>query len=237
MLRAIARTASIIVALLPATAGPAPADDPPGPRREAQSALKPYGPLVGTWRGTGQPQRGRSAGSWTESASWAWKLSADSASLAIDVEKGKYLRAALLRPGPEAGAYTLDATLADGSRRSFAGKAAAGKPLVLTAEGQGEGLRRVTLTIPNDLRFLLLLEARAGGGFARLGEVGYTRDGVSFAAGESGPICIVTEGRGTIPVTHAGKTYHVCCSGCKDLFNQDPAAIIAEAEARKAKGK
>ena len=203
------------------------------PRREAQAALKPYGPLVGSWRGTGQPRRGQAAGSWQESASWAWKLSDDSAALEIGVEKGKYLRSALLRPGPGSGSYTLDATLADGSKRAFSGKAAPDRPLVLAADAPGEGVRRVTLTIPNENRFLLLLESEPSSrSFARLGEVGYTRNGVAFAAGESGPVCIVTEGRGTIPVSYRGKTYYVCCSGCKELFEDDPAAILAEAEAR-----
>ena len=234
MRRAIVRAAWVLVAASLVSAGSA-GDDAAGLRREEQAALKAYGPLVGSWRGTGQPQRGRSAGSWTESASVAWKLSADSAALEIDVAKGKYLKSALLKAGPKPGEYVLDAILPDGSKRSFAGKGVAGKPLVLTDDGPAEGLKRVTLTIPNDLRFLLLLESAAGEGFARLGEVGFTRNGVAFAAGEAGPICIVTEGRGTIPVTHAGQTYYVCCSGCKDLFNQDPAAIIAEAEARKAK--
>ena len=86
----------------------------------------------------------------------------------------------------------------------------------------------------------MLLEAqepdsRAPTGSARLG---YTREGVAFAAGESGPVCIVTEGRGTIPVSYKGKTYYVCCSGCKDLFNENPEAILAEAaEREKAKDK
>ena len=210
-----------------------------GGRREDQAALKVYGPLVGSWRGTGQPRRGQAAGSWQESASWAWRLSDDSAALEIDLAKGKYLKSAALRPGIGAGAYTLEATLADGSKRSFSGKLAGDKPLVLTAEGPGEGVRRVTLTIPNEFRFLLLLESQpTANTFARLGEVGYTRNGVSFAAGESGPVCIVTEGRGTIQVSHKGKSYYVCCSGCKDLFNKDPEAILAEAAERaKAKAK
>ncbi len=228
----------VMVASLAASGLPA-ADEPAGARLADQAALKPYGPLVGTWRGTGQPQRGRSAGAWTESASWAWKLSNDSAALAIDVEKGKFLKAAMLGPGKEAGAFVLEATLADGSKRAFRGKAAApGKPLVLAAEGPGEGLRRITLSVPNDLRFLLLLESEAAAGsFARLGEVGFTRNGVSFAAGEAGPVCVVTGGRGTMAVSYQGKTYQVCCSGCRDLFNENPAAIIAEAEAQARKPK
>ena len=84
----------------------------------------------------------------------------------------------------------------------------------------------------------MLLEAQEPDSkrFYRLGEVGYTREGVSFAVGESGPVCIVTEGRGTMQVSYKGKTYHVCCSGCKDLFNENPEAILAEAaERQKAK--
>jgi YHS domain-containing protein len=218
------------------------ADDGASARRKEQEALKVYGPLVGSWRGTGQPKRGQATGSWQESASWAWKLSEGSAALEIDVEKGKYLKSAQLKPGKGAEAYVLDAVLADGSKRTFSGKLVADKPLVLTAEGSGEGVRRVTLTVPNEFRFLLLLESQPGGGntFARLGEVGYTRNGVSFAAGESGPVCIVTEGRGTIQVSYKGKSYYVCCTGCKDLFNKDPETILAEAADRaksKEKGK
>jgi YHS domain-containing protein len=208
-------------------------DGPNKERREAQAALKEFGGLVGSWKGTGQVRRGASAGSWQESASWAWKLSDKSAALEIDVEKGKYLKSATLRPGEASGVYVLEAKLADGSKRSFTGKLAKDKPLVLKAEGTGEGVRRVTLTVPNEFRFLLLLESEPSANtFARLGEVGFTRQGVSFAAGESGPVCIVTEGRGTIQVTHKGKTYYVCCTGCKDLFNKDPEAILAEAAAR-----
>jgi YHS domain-containing protein len=208
-------------------------------RLEDQAALKVYGPLVGSWRGIGQAKRGQSAGSWQESASWAWKLSEKSASLEIEVEKGKYLRSALLKPGKKAEDYVLEATLADGSKRTFSGRLAKDKPLVLSAEGPGEGVRRVTLNTPNELRFLLLLESQpTASTFVRLGEVGFTRNGVSFAAGESGPVCIVTEGRGTMQVSYKGKSYYVCCSGCKDLFNKDPETILAEAADRaKAKGK
>jgi hypothetical protein len=49
--------------------------DKVAPGRHAdQEALKAYAPLVGSWRGVGQVQRGRVRGAWTESADWAWKL-------------------------------------------------------------------------------------------------------------------------------------------------------------------
>ncbi|MCE9603637.1 MAG: YHS domain-containing protein [Planctomycetia bacterium] len=36
-------------------------------------------------------------------------------------------------------------------------------------------------------------------------------------------------------LTYKGKTYYVCCTGCKDLFEAEPEKTIAEYEARKAK--
>ncbi|WP_422926777.1 hypothetical protein [Singulisphaera sp. PoT] len=210
------------------------ADAPSEKRLEAQAALKPYGGLVGSWRGTGQPERGRSRGSWRESANWAWKLSQDSASLELSIDKGKYLRSATLRPGTKSHGFILEATLADGEKRTFSGEENGKKALILAAEGAKEGLSRITLTPLHETRLLLKLEARDPGGDAyfQLGEVGYTREGVAFATGDSAPICIVTEGRGSMPVTYKGKTYYVCCSGCRDLFEENPEAILAEAAER-----
>jgi YHS domain-containing protein len=33
---------------------------------------------------------------------------------------------------------------------------------------------------------------------------------------------------------HEGKTYYVCCTGCRDYFNEDPAAVLEEYRERKA---
>jgi YHS domain-containing protein len=233
--------AGLVGALLLLNSGPAPAADDASSKRLAdQAKLKPFGSVVGGWKGVGQPERGRAKGSWPETANWSWKLSKDSAALETTISKGKYLKSALLHPGPKPDTFVLDATLADGSERTFTGTAVASK-LVLAADSPGEGLRRVTITPLHDTRLLILLEGRDGDnprGFYRLAEVGYTREGISFAVGESGPVCIVTEGRGTIAVSYKGKTYHVCCSGCRDLFNENPEDILAEAaERQKAKEK
>jgi YHS domain-containing protein len=225
--------ASLLVAVVSA------ADDTSARRRADQAALKSYGNLVGGWRGTGQPRRGQARGSWTESAQWAWKLTADSAALEATLTKGKYLKSVRLRPGKAPRTFALDATLADGSSRTFSGQPDGRDRLVLTADTPGaEGVQRISIQPLHDTRLIVLLEARSpeSQAFYTLGEVGYTREGVQFAAGESYPLCIVTEGRGTAQVTHKGKTYWVCCSGCKDLFLDNPEAILAEAaERQKAK--
>ena len=212
-------------------------------RRADQEALKAYAPLVGSWRGVGQVERGRTKGFWRESADWAWKLTSDSAGLEMTVKTGKYLKSGVLRPGKVFGEFAFEATLVDGTSRTFAGEAVGDrKRLVLTADAKAPagGVRRVSITPLHDTRLLVLLEAEdpERHTFSRLGEVGYTREGVAFAAGESYPLCVVTEGRGTIQVSYKGKTYWVCCSGCRDLFNDDPESVLVEAAAReKAKAK
>ncbi len=114
------------------------------------------------------------------------------------IDKGKYLKSVVLHPGPKPKTFTLSALLADGSSRTFQGVDNGKKSLVLAAEGAGDGVRRITLTPLHETRLLMKLETQdpANRMFYQLGEVGYTRDGVAFAAGESGPVCIVTEGRG-----------------------------------------
>ena len=92
----------------------------------------------------------------------------------------------------------------------------------------------------SDIRLLVLYETRreSSSFYRRLGEVGYTREGARLAAsGGSGPVCVVSGGAGTIKVEHKGKTYYVCCTGCRDAFNDDPDGILetyfAELEAKK----
>src|SRR3954462_3057245 len=92
------------------------ADAPATGRRADQEALKPYGSLVGGWRGVGQVERGKTKGSWSEQAEWAWKLSTDAAALEGKIPNGKYLRSIVLQPGDAPHAYVADAVLADGTK-------------------------------------------------------------------------------------------------------------------------
>ena len=95
-------------------------------------------------------------------------------------------------------------------------------------------MRRVSIDPLHDTRLLVLLEAEdpEHHTFSQLGEVGYTREGIAFAVDASYPLCVVTEGRGTIQVRYKGKTYWVCCTGCRDLFKDHPERVLAEAAAR-----
>ena len=59
--------------------------------------------------------------------------------------------------------------------------------------------------------------------------MGLTKEGESFAAGGSAadlPKCIVTGGAAAMSITYQGKSYPLCCSGCKDEFNDNPEKYI-----------
>lgn len=100
--------------------------------------------------------------------------------------------------------------------------------------------RRLTIRRLNDIRWTILLEDRASGGgvWRRMFEVGMTRDGERLAAdGVGEKVCVVTGGRGTIAVQHEGKTWYVCCEGCRQVFEEDAAGILNSYQSRVAEEK
>ena len=193
--------------------------------------------IVGNWRGVGQPQRNSTKGSWIESADWAWKFVDQGPSLALKLEQGKYFSTAELRAGDKANEFVLFAKSADGKlEMNYRGTADKDGNLTLTADKPAEGMpARVSLRlVAGGDRLLVLLEkSAAGGSFARLAEIGYTRKGSGFGKGATGPECVVTGGFGSIEVTYMGEKYFVCCTGCRDYFNENPAEVLAEYKARK----
>src|SRR5438445_11470556 len=46
-------------------------------RSASQEALGELNALIGGWRGTGQPVRSSTKGSWSETAEWVWEIKKD----------------------------------------------------------------------------------------------------------------------------------------------------------------
>lgn len=203
-------------------------------------ALGEWQTYVGGWRGAGQPQRGSTKGAWSETSDWAWKYTADHASIEFVSEGAKHIASGEIAPTKETGVYMLT-LLAVGDKQpgTFTGrKNDAGHFVFERSDAPAESVARITFRqVAENNRLLVLYERRPAGEsrYVRIAEIGYTRQGIQFASGSDGPECVVTGGRGTITVKHEGQTYYVCCTGCKDLFEADPAGILAEYKAKKAK--
>lgn len=208
----------------------------PAPSAE-KDALAKFNALIGGWRGTGQPRRGSNQGAWREDAEWVWEFEKDGISIRYEVKDGKLLKSSRLTYEPQAKQYRFQLATPEGVERTYVGKLEGDKLALVSEPDAGGDVHRLTVTLLSDKRTLVLFEKRpaTGQSYSRVAEVGYTREGTRLAFDSTtGPECIVTGGAGTIEVSYKGKSYYVCCTGCKQAFEDDPEGVLAEAAERRA---
>ncbi|MCA9081881.1 MAG: TRASH domain-containing protein [Planctomycetaceae bacterium] len=230
----VRRLCAILCCLIGLGVGLSWAEMPTGEEAVARTALETFNSIIGGWRGVGQPRRGSSKGAWSEQAEFKWDFANKTPSIVYAVEKGQLTEQATVVFDPQSQQYVMTWTQPDATKHTLQG-AWDKNQLVLTSSADSFPQQRVTITLLNDKRTLVLFEQRSTEttAFSRTAEVGYTRAGTRLARPGGGqPECVVTGGAGTIPVTHKGKTYYVCCSGCKQAFEDDPEGILAEYEAK-----
>jgi hypothetical protein len=207
-----------------------------GAPRRAKDALQDFNDLIGSWRGTATPAGNRTEqqkGFWIETLSWEWQFKGQDAWLKVAFDKSKNFTGGELRYLPEQDAFALTLRTPAKEALVFTGPF---KNRVLTLDRQGnEETQRLVFTLLHDNRFLYRYEVRPAGKalFAQQYKVGATREGVHFAAGDGKPVCIISGGLGTTPVVYMGKTYYVCCGGCRDEFRENPEKYIKEYEEKK----
>jgi YHS domain-containing protein len=234
------------------------ADDSPG--RDIPAAFAPFEYLVGRWKGQGVPrdnpaQRFRG---WTERHAWAWTFTKGKpAGLSVAIEGGKVLAAGKLTYDAARKRYRLEGTepKPGGGPIAFEGALdRSGKMLVLDEVGHASstGAHRGSLRLSlrpnaNFIRYTMSLDRKEPGAvqFSHAIEVGLTKEGESFAAGSTSgadrPKCIVTGGAATMTLTYQGRTFPICCTGCRDEFNENPekylkkASLMAQSAAAKSK--
>ena len=200
-----------------------------------KEALQAVQSLVGTWKATGTPEgtrEERQAGFWTEVVKVEWKFADDDVFLAFAHDGGKPFKTGELRYLPATATYELTVTTTDTppATHKYAGPLTAGKQKeqVLTLDRDTEtDTHRLVLTLLHGNRYVLRAESKPKAGSTKRYQVGATKEGEPFASVPKGVECIVSGGKGTTPVAYKGKTYYVCCSGCRDAFKDDPEKFIA----------
>ncbi|HWE35190.1 MAG TPA: tetratricopeptide repeat protein [Isosphaeraceae bacterium] len=204
-------------------------DDVPGP-------LAPFAYLAGAWHGTGIPKVNKLKG-WDEKHAWAYKfVKGKPVGMSWQVTKGKVLAGAELTYDEASKAYRLDVKDEAGKVARYTGKLdGRGKTLVLDRdEPLADGTKeRISLVLNgNEIRYTVWIDRKEPGAprFERSIEMLLGKEGESFAAGgaaNDGPKCILTGGAATMTVSYEGKSYPVCCTGCRDEFNDNPTKYIA----------
>ncbi len=199
-----------------------------------KEALEKLNPLIGEWRGTGQVRRGSTRGAWRQTGEFVWDFTEKVPAIKYLVKDGKLAEEGQLTWNPK-DKYQLELTVENEEPRSYRGDWDSGKLVLMTNEDENKVQQRITITPLNEKRSLVLHEKTSPGGsaFFRVAEVGYTRAGTRLALPGGGQReCVVTGGTAQTAVKHDGETYYVCCSGCKQAFDDDPEGIIADFKAK-----
>lgn len=214
----------------------AAADPKPDPVK-VKKGLQEIAEFIGAWNLTADSKISGKLASWKETVSFAWKFKGDDSWLTFSVKDAKYLASGELRYNPEEKNYSLTTVDKDKNERRYVGGFKKGKLTFEFKDGKSSDVTRLSFsTLSEGVRLALVVDEQKGGSgpFETLYKAAGNKEGESFAGGGAKkPECIVTGGTATMTVTYMGKTYYVCCSGCRDEFNANPKKYIDAAEKKK----
>ena len=232
MIRRMIAFAALATTLgLASHAGVAQPDKKPSAADLAKSkkALQEIQDFIGLWNLEGTQKVGVKTEAWKEKVNWGWKFKDGDAWLIVSFAegKGKYYTDGELRYDVEKKKYVLALTpAAKGSpKEEYVGDFKTGTLKVERKDAKTGDVYRMTMnTLSEGERFAFKSEKQDGGKglFSAVYKMDGSKDGL-VKGGPKKPECIVSGGAATIQVTHNGKTYYVCCSGCRDEFNANPA--------------
>ena len=205
----------------------------------SKEALAQLHEFIGKWNGNGTPAGKKNAVGWKESFSWGWRFKGDDAWLTLEVEGGKYLKSGELRWDDAKKVFKFTATTKEGQKQEFEGVYKKENLTLERLDPKTNERQQFTMnTAAEGIRFNINYKKASGGGklFSAQYSVQANKDGESLAASkESKNLCVVSGGAGTMTVSYKGESFYVCCSGCRDAFNENPEKYIKEFKAKKAK--
>jgi YHS domain-containing protein len=238
LLRTIALT-TLSVTMLWLTGNPVASQDKKDEKKpkpedvaKAKKALGEVQEFIGVWNLEGTQKDGGKTIAWKEKVSWGWKFKDGEAWIVADFAegKGKYFTKGELRYDVEKKKYVLTLTGTDKTEHVYEGTVgkSGGVKLDRTDAKTGDIYRVSVDTLADGIRMQLKYEKKEGGTGQFINVFGMigNKDGESIAGTSKKPECIVSGGAATIPVSYGGKTYYVCCTGCRDEFNANPEKYI-----------
>lgn len=209
-------------------------------KEEQMEALRELNDFIGEWKGGGEPEKAKPAASelWSETLSWAWRFKGDDVWLTLQIKNGKYYKSGDLRYDADKKVYTLELEDLKGKKAGFKGELKDGILTFQKEDPKSKETQRITMnTAADGVRFLYYVSHKPANRtiFVKDFKVAGTKDGESLAAAKKKNVCVVSGGLGTIPVSFGGETFYVCCSGCKDAFNENPEKFVKEFKAKQGK--
>lgn len=200
---------------------------------KTKKALQEVQDFIGLWNLEGTQKAGGKTEAWKEKVNWGWKFKDGDSWITVqfgEEGKGKQFTTGELKYSLEKKKYILTLMGADKTEQVFEGDVAKTGGLKLERkDAKTSDVYRMTLnTLADGIRFQVKYEKQDGGKglFAKVFDMNGNKDGESFAGGSKKPECIVSGGAASIMVSYKGKTYYVCCTGCRDEFNANPEKYV-----------
>jgi hypothetical protein len=208
----------------------------------SKAALPALNDFIGNWKGTGGPDKPRPGPrdpTWSETITWSWRFKGDDAWLTFEVKGGKHLAGGEVRYLPAKKTYKLTATDAKSQTVEFEGNLDPKGYLVFERmePTTGEAQQLTMNSAAEGVRFIYRYATKPRGStlYTKQYMVAATKEGESLGTADKKNECVVTGGLGTITVSFMGETFYVCCTGCRDAFNEDPAKFVKAFKEKKKK--
>jgi hypothetical protein len=223
--------AAVALILFTSFAGLSTSADSEKDRLAVKKALTDLQEFIGPWKGNGE-FAGDKKEIWKESMNWGWRFKGDDTWIAVEFADSKQFDKGELKYLPEKKLYQLTLSDKDKKELVFEGEVKK-KILTLTrVDPESKDKQKLEMSTNNDgVRFILnyAVQAKGKGLDKKVFMVQHTKEGAAIGSAKKNE-CVVTGGLGTMAVTFNGKTYYVCCSGCRDAFNENPKKFVDEFE-------
>ncbi|MBL8797603.1 MAG: YHS domain-containing protein [Planctomycetia bacterium] len=203
---------------------------------DAKKSLQPLNDFVGTWSGDAKAD-GLKKDIWVEGLEWGWKFTKDDAWMVLKFKDSKTFKSGDIRYNPEKMLYVANMVDLKDQKLTYEGKLDNDTYILERVDDKTKEAHRLRINVAGDGIFLNMASARKGPGktlFSPEYKVSYKMEGAGFAK-EKKQECVVSGGLGTGAVTYKGQTYFICCSGCRDAFNENPEFYVKQFEAKKGK--
>lgn len=212
-----------------------------------KEALQELNSLIGQWNGVGgggTPERPKAEPKfWKETIEWGWKFKDGDGWMILNLKDGKLLKSGEMRYNPAKKVFQLTAKDVKDKDLVFEGKFEKGYLTLERIDPMTKDTQQIKMNLAGDgIRLIYRYAVKPSGRTLFNPEyyVTATKEGESLGAkavANKDRECIISGGLGTMQVSYMGKSYWVCCTGCRDEFNSNPAKYVKEFEAKKKAGK
>jgi len=198
----------------------------PKEKAAVMTALQSFNDYIGQWNGQGEVKTGKSE-FWKEGMGWGWKFNKDGATtLQVEFKDSKNFSKGELKYVPDTKKFLFTLTGTDKKEQKFEGEIKR-KVLTMTrVDAATKDKYTINMSTTNEGALFNLEYTVQTGGVGidkKLFIVQSKKEGAGIGGGKKNE-CVVSGGIGTMPVSYNGKTYYVCCGGCRDAFNESEAA-------------